>query len=119
VTRQKLVRVRWGGILLVVLGVLAAIALITAATPMGRYLARGAMAEAKILARRQSIAKLAADSTTPPAVRAKLNLVLEARRFAVDSLGLPAKNAFTQYTSSSTTRSCWSSRARIATSCVR
>jgi predicted aminopeptidase len=92
------VRVRWGGILLVVLGVVAAMALITAATPMGRYLARGAMAEAKILARRQSIAKLAADSATPPAVRAKLNLVLEARRFAVDSLGLPAKNAFTQYT---------------------
>src|SRR4029077_9702704 len=74
VTRRKLVRVRWGGILIVLLGVLAAIALITAATPMGRYLARGAMAEAKILARRQSIAKLAADSTTPPAVRAKLNL---------------------------------------------
>ncbi len=97
-TRRKLVRVRWGGVLIVLLGVLAAIALITAATPMGRYLARGAMAEAKILARRQSIAKLAADSTTPPAVRAKLNLVLEARRFAVDSLGLPAKNAFTQYT---------------------
>jgi predicted aminopeptidase len=92
------VRVRWGGILLVLLGVLAAIALITAATPMGRYLARGAAAEAKILARRQSIAKLAADSTTPPSVRAKLQLVLEARRFAVDSLGLPAKNAFTQYT---------------------
>jgi predicted aminopeptidase len=98
VTRRKLVRVRWGGILLVLLGVLAAVALITAATPMGRYLARGAMAEAKILARRQSIAKLAADSTTPPAVRAKLSLVLDARRFAVDSLGLPAKNAFTQYT---------------------
>jgi predicted aminopeptidase len=65
---------------------------------MGRYLARGAVAEAKILAHRQSIAKLAADSSTPPAVRAKLQLVLEARRFAVDSLGLPAKDAFTQYT---------------------
>jgi predicted aminopeptidase len=98
VTRRRLVRVRWGGILLVVLGVLAGIALLTAATPMGRYLSRGALAEAKILARRQSIAKMAADSATPPAVRAKLQLVLEARRFAVDSLGLPAKNAFTQYT---------------------
>ena len=65
---------------------------------MGRYLARGAFAEAKILARRQPIAQLAADSTTPPAMRAKLRLVLEARRFAVDSLGLPAKESFTQYT---------------------
>jgi len=98
VTRRKLVRVRWGGILIVVLGVLAGLALLTAATPMGRYLARGAAAEAKILSRRQSIAKLAADSATPPAERAKLNLVLQARRFAVDSLGLPAKDAFTQYT---------------------
>lgn len=91
-------RVRWGGILIVVLSVLAGLALLTAATPMGRYLARGAAAEARILSRRQSIAKLAADSATPPAERAKLNLVLEARRFAVDSLGLPAKDAFTQYT---------------------
>lgn len=97
-TRRRLVRVRWGGILIVVLAVLAGIAVLTAATPMGRYLARGAMAEAQILARRQSIAKMVADSATPPAVRAKLQLVLEARRFAVDSLGLPARNAFTQYT---------------------
>lgn len=95
---KKLVRVRWGGVFFVLLGVLAGIALLTAATPMGRYLARGAVAEAKILAHRQSIAKLVADSTTPPAVRAKLQLVLEARAFAVDSLGLPAKNSFTQYT---------------------
>jgi predicted aminopeptidase len=98
VTRRALVRKRWGGILLVLLGVLAGAALLTAATPMGRYLARGAMAEAKILARRQSIARLAADRTTPAATRAKLQLVLDARRFAVDSLGLPAKDAFTQFT---------------------
>ena len=95
--QRKLVRVRWGGILLVLLGVLAAVALVVAATPMGRYIARGAVAEAKILGRRQSIAKMVADSSTPPAVRAKLQLVLEARKFAVDSLGLPAKDAFTQY----------------------
>lgn len=95
---RALVRVRCGGILIVLLGVVAGLALLVAATPMGRYLARGAAAEAKILARRQSIAKLAADSTTPPAVRAKLELVLEARRFAVDSLGLPAKKSFTEYT---------------------
>jgi len=98
VTRRKLVRVRWGGILLVLLGVLAGVALLTAVTPMGRYIARGALAEARILSRRQSIAKLVADSATAPAIRAKLQLVFEARKFAADSLGLPAKNAFTQYT---------------------
>ena len=91
-------RKRWGGILFVLLGVLGGVALLTAATPMGRYIARGALAEARILAHRQSIARLVADSTTPPATRAKLQLVLDARRFAVDSLGLPAKDAFTQYT---------------------
>ena len=90
-------RVRWGGIGLVLLGVVAGAALLIALTPMGRYLARGAYAEAKILSRRESIARLVADSSTPPAVRAKLQLVLEARRFAADSLGLPAKDAFTQF----------------------
>lgn len=64
---------------------------------MGRYLARGAWAEGRILLRREPIARLAADSATPPAVRAKLRLVLEARAFAVDSLGLPAGEAFTQF----------------------
>jgi predicted aminopeptidase len=96
--RRRIVRMRWGGMLLVLLGILAGIALIVAVTPMGRYLAHGAAAEAKILAHRQSIARMVDDSTTPPAVRAKLRLVIEARRFAVDSLGLPAKNSFTQFT---------------------
>ncbi len=60
--------------------------------------ARGAYQEARILAHRHSIARLVADSATPPAVRAKLKLVLEVRQFAVDSLMLPAKDAFTQFT---------------------
>jgi predicted aminopeptidase len=92
------VRVRWGGIGLILLGIVAGTALVVAVTPMGRYLAHGAWAEARILKRRQSIARLVADNTTPAAVRAKLQLVLEARRFAEDSLGLPAKSAFTQFT---------------------
>ena len=91
-------RVRWGGIGLVLLGIVAGTALLVAVTPMGRYLAHGAWEEAKILKRRQSIARLVADSSTPALMRAKLQLVLEARRFAVDSLGLPAKDAFTQFT---------------------
>ena len=96
--RRRLVRMRWGGIGAVLLAVLAGGALLAAATPMGRYLARGAWAEAKILARRRSIVRLAADSTLPNSTRAKLQLVLAARAFAADSLGLPAKDAFTQFT---------------------
>jgi predicted aminopeptidase len=91
------VRKRWGSIGFVLLALLGGAALLVAVTPMGRYLARGAYAEAKILGRRRPIAAMVADGTTPPATRAKLQLVLEARRYAVDSLGLTAKDAFTQF----------------------
>jgi predicted aminopeptidase len=92
------VRKRWGGVLLVLLAIVAGGALLLVATPIGRYLLRAGYHEARILARRQSIEQLAASPATPPATRAKLQLVLAARRFAVDSLALPAKDAFTQFT---------------------
>ena len=81
----------------VLLGVVGGAALFVAATPIGRYLARGAWEEGRILSRRRSIEGLVANPSTPAATRAKLELVLAARRFAVDSLGLPAKDAFTKY----------------------
>ena len=65
--------------------------------PIGRYLARAAYEEGKILARRQSIAAIISDSTTEPTLRAKLQLVLDARRFAIDSLGLKAQQEFTTF----------------------
>lgn len=65
--------------------------------PIGRYLARAAYEEGKILARRQPIAALIADPVTEPALRAKLQLVLDARRFAIDSLGLKAQEEFTTF----------------------
>ncbi len=80
------------------MGIVGGAALLSAATPTGRYLARGVWEEGRILARRQSIMAMALDSATPPATRAKLELVLAARRFAVDSLGLPARNSFTKFT---------------------
>ncbi|MEI6740635.1 MAG: aminopeptidase [Gemmatimonadaceae bacterium] len=75
-------------------------------SPMGCYVSRAAYEEARILARRQPIERLVAHaptaSTTAPdalttATRAKLQLVAEARRFAIDSLGLTAGNSFTQF----------------------
>lgn len=63
----------------------------------GRYLVRAAVAEGRILAHRRSIAEMVADSTTPPAVASKLRLVLDARRFAADSVGLRANESFTTY----------------------
>jgi predicted aminopeptidase len=92
--RQKLWR--WAGRGAAALAAL--VLLLTVATPLGRYLARAAWEEGKILAARQSIEALVADSTTDALLRAKLRLVLEARQFAVDSIGLPAGEVFTQFT---------------------
>lgn len=91
-------RARVGWIGWALLGLVGATAVLTAATPIGRYLARGAYEEGRILSRRRSIADLVADPRTPPATRAKLELVLAARAFAADSLGLPARDAFTTFT---------------------
>jgi predicted aminopeptidase len=66
-------------------------------TPTGRYLLRAGWEEGKILARRRPIADLAAASATPPPLRAKLQLVLDARAFAHDSLGLETGESFTTY----------------------
>jgi predicted aminopeptidase len=80
---------------------LAALLLLTVAclvlTPTGRYLLRAAWEEGKILARRTPIIQLAAARDTPPALRAKLSLVLAARAFARDSLGLSTGQSFTSY----------------------
>ena len=65
--------------------------------PTGRYLMRAGWEEGKILWHRRSIAAMIADPATPPDVRAKLRVVLAARAFAQDSLGLAAKQSFTTY----------------------
>ncbi len=74
-----------------------AFAVLFVISPMGCYISRAAYEEAKILSRRKPIDRLVADSTTPPAERAKLRLVQAARAFARDSLGLTPKETFTRY----------------------
>ncbi len=81
----------------VVLGVLASVGAFLALVPIGRYLARAAWEEGKILARRQPIATMIASPSTDSVLRAKLQLVLDARRFAIDSLGLKANKEFTTF----------------------
>ena len=66
-------------------------------TATGRYLARGAWEEAKILWKRRPISEMIADPATSPELRDKLKLVLAAREFAADSLGLRAKQSFTTF----------------------
>ncbi|MFI5280369.1 MAG: aminopeptidase [Gemmatimonadales bacterium] len=62
-----------------------------------RYVTRAAIAEAGILSRRRSIAAVVDDRSTDPRVRSKLLVVLAARDFAKDSLGLAAGETFTTY----------------------
>ena len=61
------------------------------------YVMRAAWEEAKILNRRQPIARMVADPETDPETRDKLRLVLEARAFANDSLGLAAGKSYTLF----------------------
>ncbi len=67
-------------------------------TSTGCYIYRGALAEAWVLRHRRSIAAVIADSATSASDRAKLGLVLDARRFAAESIGLRAGKSFTTYT---------------------
>lgn len=69
-----------------------------ALTPTGHYLARAAWEEGRILERRRPIASIISDASTKPVVAQKLRLVLAARTFAHDSVGLTAKESFTTYT---------------------
>ena len=61
-----------------------------------RYLSRAGIEETRILAHRTPINRLAADSSTSPALRAQARLVLDVRAYAV-KLGLAANATFTSY----------------------
>lgn len=90
-------RRRWGW-RRTLLAALAGAGALFAALPVGRYLLRAGWEEAKILAARRPIATLVADSSLDERTRAKLRLVLAARAYARDSLGLKAEDSFTTYT---------------------
>ena len=60
----------------------------------GRYLVRAGIEEARILLARRPIQDIVAEPGTPAPVRAKLQLVLAARSFARDSLGLAVGESF-------------------------
>jgi predicted aminopeptidase len=66
-------------------------------TPTGCYLSRAGWEEAKILAGRRQIVRIVNDPTTDQATRAHLQLVLQARAFAADSIKLRTGDSFTTY----------------------
>ena len=61
------------------------------------YVMRAGYEEARILARRQPIERLVADSATDPEVRRKLELVRQARTYAARALGLETGDSYTTY----------------------
>jgi predicted aminopeptidase len=71
------------------------VALVT--SPDARYLARAGLEEARILLKRHRMDRLIRDSQTAPALRQRLALVLAARAFAADSLGLIVGETYTSY----------------------
>jgi len=73
------------------------VALFLALTPIGRYLVQAAWAEGQILADRRPISGIVTDPKADQRVQRKLQLVLTARDFAVDSVGLQAGESFTTY----------------------
>lgn len=75
---------------------LLAIALVTG-TRTGRYLARATWEEIGILHARRPIADVLADGAVSAETRRKLHLVVEARAFAADSLGLDAGESYTTF----------------------
>jgi predicted aminopeptidase len=68
-----------------------------AASTDARYLARAGVEEARILLKRRAIAKLVAAPNTAPALQQRLRLVLAARAYAADSLGLLVGETYTSY----------------------
>jgi predicted aminopeptidase len=71
--------------------------LAAAACLPGCYVLQAATGQADVLARSEPIAKLVKDPQTPDLLRARLELVVEAREFAVRQLGLPDGRSFQSY----------------------
>jgi predicted aminopeptidase len=93
---------RWGPlgkrILLMAIGAGAAAAvLMLLFSADARYIARAGVEEARLLWRRRGLDRLIADSATPAALRERFALVLAARAFAADSLGLAVGKTYTSY----------------------
>lgn len=80
-------------VFLVVAAALAAASL--TCSPM--YVLQAGIEEAKILSRRQPIARVVRDPATSEAVRRKLSLVLRARTFAREMLDLEVGDSYTTY----------------------
>lgn len=77
---------------------LAALAALAAVVPLGGcYLVQAAAGQGQVLARSQPIGALLEDPAVPEDVRARLQLAVDARAFAIGELGLPDGRSFRRY----------------------
>src|SRR6267378_3649839 len=95
-------RPRWGRLLKRIIAIAvgaaaAGVALMLIVSADARYIARAGIEEARLLLRRRAIDKLLADTATPAPLRQRLALVLAARAYAADSLGLAVGKTYTTY----------------------
>jgi predicted aminopeptidase len=81
----------------VLIGVPTVLIVTLVTSPDARYLARAGLEEARILFKRRRLDRLIRDPQTAAALRQRFALVLAARAFAADSLGLLAGETFTSY----------------------
>ena len=95
---QRAWRVRLRRARRILLWSLGVIALLMVVFPTGRYLLRAAWEEMIILAGRRRITSVIRDPSTDSTSRAKLRVVLAARTFAADSVGLKVGDSFSSYT---------------------
>src|SRR6266702_311159 len=95
-------RPRWGRLLkriaLIAAGAAAVgVVLMLLFSADARYIARAGIEEGRLLFKRRAIDELIADTASPAALRQRLTLVLAARAFAADSLGLAVGKTYTTY----------------------
>jgi predicted aminopeptidase len=73
------------------------IALLATGCSSARYYTQAVQGHCQIMSRARPIERVLADTSTPPAVRTKLELILELRRFAETNLHLPANGHYLRY----------------------
>ncbi len=76
-------------------GLLAVLALLSGCSPV--YVVKAGWAEAKILWAREPLADVILDPETEPALKGKLTLAVEARRFAQEDLGFSVGDSYTTF----------------------
>lgn len=84
----------WSKLSIVLLATLTALAVTGCALP---YYLQAAGGHIEVMSAREDIEDLLADPELDPELRARLERVREARRFATETLGLPDNDSYTQY----------------------